>query len=59
MYSALGETADKRASAYREIFKGHLDDELITQIRDATNQGMALGSEHFKQEVDWNSYCEE
>lgn len=52
VYSALGETADKRASAYREIFKGHLDDELIMQISDATDQGMALGSERFKQEVE-------
>jgi putative transposase len=52
VYSALGETADKRASAYREIFKGHLDDELITQIRDAINQGMALGSDRFKQEIE-------
>lgn len=51
LYYALGKTADERAQVYREIFKGQLDAHLLRQVREATNQGMALGSDRFKQEV--------
>ena len=50
-YNALGDTPEARAQAYRELFRGHMDLALLTQIRQAVNQGMALGNDRFKQEI--------
>ena len=52
VYKRLGGTAAERAEAYRGLFRGHLDTSIIKQIRKASNQGMVLGSERFKQEVE-------
>jgi putative transposase len=52
VYRELGETATDRATAYRELFVGQMDPMIINQIRQATNQGMALGNDRFKQEVE-------
>lgn len=41
-----------RAEAYRSVFRGHLDGPLLNTIRKASNQGMALGSERFKMEIE-------
>jgi len=38
--------------AYRELFKYQLDNEALVQVRKAVNQGMALGNDRFKQEVE-------
>jgi len=51
VYSALGDTPESRAKAYRELFRGHMDLALLTQIRQAVNQGMVLGNDRFKQEI--------
>jgi len=50
-YQALGTSANERAQAYRELLRGHLDEQVIHDIRQATQQGMVLGSDRFKQEV--------
>jgi hypothetical protein len=34
------------------LFLGHLEVDDITMIRKMTNSGMALGDEHFKDEVE-------
>jgi len=52
VYTRLGSTSEKRAFAYRELFRGHLDEKIISEIRHASNKGMALGNERFKQEVE-------
>lgn len=52
IYRELGATTAKRTAAYRELFKGQLDAELLHQIRQASNQGMALGKDRFKKEVE-------
>jgi REP-associated tyrosine transposase len=51
LYLALGKCTNSRAKAYRDLFIGHLDASMLHQIRQATNQGMVLGSERFKQEI--------
>ena len=51
-YLELGKTIEQRTHAYRELFRGHLDREQLHAIRQATNQGMALGSDRFKQEIE-------
>jgi putative transposase len=52
LYRALGETADLRASAYRELFRHQLDPGLVDQIRSATNGNYALGNSRFASEVE-------
>lgn len=52
VYQQLGETVAKRTAAYRELFRGQLAATFLHQIRQASNQGMALGSSRFEQEVE-------
>ena len=35
---------------YRELFKAHMDAEIVDQIREATNGNYALGGERFTKE---------
>jgi len=41
-----------RLEAYRALFKAHLDEGIVGQIRNATNGNFALGSERFGQEIE-------
>lgn len=52
LYIQLGETADLRASAYRELFRYQLDPGLVDQIRSATNGNYALGNARFASEIE-------
>lgn len=57
VYHTLGETIEQRTAAYRELFRGQLDSEILDSemlntIRQSTNQGMALGNERFKEEIE-------
>ncbi len=51
-YLRLGKQGEKRLSAYRSLFKAHIDGELWEQIRRTVNQGLALGDDRFKDEVE-------
>jgi len=51
-YNSLGEISSDRASAYRALFTGQLEPGIIDRIRQATNQGMALGNDKFKEDVE-------
>lgn len=53
-YLALGATPSERLENYRSLFRAHLDEELVTEIRKSVNTGMVLGSERFKDEVEFN-----
>ena len=52
VYQGLGKTLKERTAAYRQLFKGHLDSNVFTQIRAASNSGMILGNDRFKQEIE-------
>jgi len=52
VYLQLGRTPDERMNACKSLFREHLDADLIHQIRQTTNQGMALGNDRFKQEIE-------
>ena len=52
VYQQLGSTSDKRSEAYRQLFSAQLDDTELNQIRAASNKGMALGNDRFKQEME-------
>lgn len=51
VYRQLGATTTERTHAYREMFRGHLDEKMVHKIRQATYQGMVLGGDRFKEEV--------
>ncbi len=50
-YQHLGKSSEARQSAYRELFKHHLSENSITEIREATNKAWVLGNERFKQRI--------
>ena len=52
VYCALGKTMKDCSQSYQEMFKGHIDMALLNQIRQSLNQGLVLGNERFKQEVE-------
>lgn len=52
LYSALGETAQDRGHAYRELFRNALDSEQIHAIRATVQTGTPLGNERFKQQIE-------
>lgn len=53
-YMNLGNTSELRMVAYRELFKIELSEQMITDIRNATNKGLALGDERFKAQIESN-----
>ena len=51
-YLQLGRTKKNRMKNYRSLFLHHVDDQLLEEIRQSTNKGMALGNERFKDELE-------
>lgn len=51
-YLALGVTDEARRSAYQALFRHQMDETTLSAIRGAVNSGTALGSEHFKDEIE-------
>ncbi len=51
-YMALGKKQEVRLERYRALFNAHVDGDLLTSIRAGVNEGMALGSDRFKDEVE-------
>jgi len=52
VYRALGSTPDERRSAYRELFRHEVPEVELCAIRDATQNGWALGGEGFRARID-------
>ena len=51
-YQRLALDQNGRLEAYRGLFKAHLDEEVVGQIRNATNGNFALGNERFQREIE-------
>jgi len=51
-YVGLGRTPTERQNEYRKLFKYHVEGELLTNIRQSVNKGLALGNERFKEEIE-------
>lgn len=51
-YLALGTSKLARSDAYQALFRNKLDQELVADIRQAANVGLALGNDKFKEEVE-------
>jgi len=50
-YESLGIDICSRRSAYRELFKHHLSEGLVDEIRSATNGNFVLGDKQFKEQI--------
>jgi len=50
-YLRLGSNPEERRQAYRALFKAHIDEGLLGEIRQATNGNFVLGSKRFQQEI--------
>jgi putative transposase len=50
-YLRLGITDAERKAAYRELFKAHMEPEMLVKIRTATNGNYALGDDSFQRQI--------
>ena len=51
-YLRLGRTESDRREAYRALFRAHVDEALVDEIRGATNGNYALGSKRFQKQIE-------
>ena len=52
MYTTLGASPTDRQQAYRELFRHHMDNGLLHEIRDALNHELVLGRSYFKDKIE-------
>jgi len=52
LYLALGADDDARRAAYRELFRGALDDRPLADLRLALNQDQPIGNDRFYREIE-------
>lgn len=52
LYLELGSDPEQRQEAYRALFQAHIDNRTLTEIRQATQKGWALGNDRFKEEIE-------
>jgi len=51
-YLGIARNADERREHYCALFKAHLDPEVITKIRTATNGNVVLGDKRFEDQIE-------
>ena len=52
MYLALGKNDVERQEGYRALFKSHISERQLHEIREATNKAWVLGSDYFKEKLE-------
>lgn len=52
LYKRLAATAETRQAAYRELFKAHIPEATLAEIRESTNKAWALGNDRFRQKIE-------
>ena len=52
LYQRLGLTPEEREQNYRQLFRQHLSEKVLTEIRAATNQAWVLGNDRFKRRIE-------
>ena len=57
LYLMLGDEEESRRQAYKELFKFHLDKEVISDIRKACKTGTPLGNDRFRNMVEQKLRC--
>ena len=57
MYQKLGKTEALRLATYKALFKAHIDDAELSDIRNAWQTGTPLGNDYFRQKVEEKLGC--
>jgi len=52
IYNQLGSSVEIRQQTYRELFRHHIDNETLHDIRDALNHELVLGRSYFKDKIE-------
>jgi putative transposase len=52
LYLELGKTGEDRQKNYRSLFDTEINPTLLTKVRQSLNQGLTLGSEDFKNQME-------
>jgi putative transposase len=52
LYTGLAVDESERRAGYRALFRAHLDDEALDEIRKASNRSLTLGSDRFREQVE-------
>ena len=52
IYAALGADSESRQQAYRDLFRAQMDDEVLSEIREASQAGTLLSGERFRKEIE-------
>lgn len=52
VYMALGESTEERQVAYRELFRHHIDNETLHEIRESVNHELVLRRSNFKDKIE-------
>jgi len=52
MYLALGVNREIRLPAYRELFRHHMDNDTLHEIRESLNHELVLGRSYFKDKIE-------
>jgi putative transposase len=45
-------TPEERMDNYMALFRSHIDEELLEEIRTNVNSGMAVGNDSFKKQIE-------
>ena len=51
-YLKLGKRETERRAAYRALFKAHISEQQLHEIREATNKAWVLGNDYFKEKIE-------
>lgn len=51
-YLELAKLDEERKTAYRELFRNHMDSDILHEIRDSLNHELVLGRSYFKDKIE-------
>lgn len=57
LYETLGASKPSRMSAYKALFKAHLDEDVLGDIRAAWQTGTPLGNDYFREKIEKKLNC--
>ncbi len=52
LYENLGSTEETRQAAYRALFKRHIAERTLEELREATNKAWVLGNDRFRRKIE-------
>lgn len=52
LYRRLGKTVRERCDAYKNLFRTHISEKAISEIRESTNKSWVLGNDRFRERIE-------